>query len=212
MTERRQQGWSDGRIAIVVHADRVRVLVVGAGRVAERKAMAFAERGASVRVIAPRAEASLRDAAATGTLDLTLRAYQPGDIADAELVIAATDDRAVNARVAADAAASHRLCNVADLSEEGSFSSAAQRTTGALLIAVGADGVPAAATRILAAIGERIDARYGDALTALRALRGRLLARGGRDEWERASARLIGTDFIARVEDGSVVRDAAGWE
>jgi precorrin-2 dehydrogenase len=195
-----------------VHADRVRVLVIGAGRVAERKAIAFAERGASVRVIAPRAESSLRDAAAAGTLDLTLRNYQSGDIADAELVIAATDDRAVNTRVAADAAALHRLCNVADLPEEGSFSSVAQRTTGALLVAVGADGVPAAATRILAAIGDRFDARYGDALTALRALRKRLLARGGHVEWDRASTQLIGSDFIARVEDGSVVRDTAGWE
>jgi siroheme synthase-like protein len=202
----------DGRVAIVVHAERLRVLVVGAGRVAERKALTFAERGASVRVIAPRAEAPLRDAAAAGTLDLTLRAYQPGDVADAELVIAATNDRMVNARVAADAAAAHRLCNVADLAEEGTFSSIAQRTNGALLVAIGADGVPAAATRILTAISERFDARYGDALTALRALRGRLLARGGRDEWERASATLIASDFIARVEDGGVVRDAAGWE
>jgi siroheme synthase-like protein len=212
VTPPREQRASDGRLAIVVHADRVRVLVVGAGRVAERKAMAFAERGASVRVIAPRAESTLRDAAAAGTLDLTLRAYQSGDIADAELVIAATDDRAVNARVAADATASHRLCNVADVPEEGTFSSAAQRTTGALLVAIGADGVPAAATRILAAVSERLDARYGDALTALRALRTRLLARGGRDDWERASTKLIGSDFIARVEDGSVVRDVAGWE
>jgi siroheme synthase (precorrin-2 oxidase/ferrochelatase) len=163
-------------------------------------------------VIAPKAGEALRDAAAAGLLDLILRACQPGDVADAELVIAATNDRATNARVAAEARAAHRLCNVADLPEEGSFSSVAQRATGALLVAVGADGVPAAATRILAAIGERIDTRYGDALTALGALRKRLLARGGRDDWERASARLIGTDFIERVEDGRTVRDAAGWE
>lgn len=203
---------ADGRVAIVVHADRVRVLVVGAGKVAERKALSFADRGASVRVIAPKAEAALRDAAAAGKLDLTLRGYQSGDVADAELVIAATNDRATNARVAADAKGAHRLCNVADLPEEGSFSSVAQRATGALLVAVGADGVPNAAARILAAVGDRLDARYGDAVGALRALRGRLLAHGGREAWERASSQLIGEDFIDRVEDGSVVRDAAGWE
>ncbi len=203
---------ADGRVAIVIHADRVRVLVVGAGKVAERKALAFAERGASVRVIAPKAETALRDAAAAGRLDLTLRGYQPGDVADAELVVAATNDRAINARVAADAKAAHRLCNVADQPEEGSFSSVAQRATGALLIAIGTDGVPAAAVRILAAVGDRLDARYGNAVGALRALRGRLLAHQGRAAWERASSQLIGDDFIARVEDGSVVRDAAGWE
>ena len=188
------------------------MLVVGAGKVAERKALAFAERGATVRVVAPRAEAALRDAAAAGHLDLTLRAYQAGDIGDAELVIAATNDRATNARVAADALGAHRLCNVADSPDEGSFSSVAQRATGALLIAVGADGAPAAAARILAALGERFDVRYADAVGALRALRRRLLAHGGPEAWERASSALIGEDFIERVEDGSVVRDAAGWE
>jgi len=202
----------DGRVAIVVHAERVRVLVVGGGAVAERRALGFAVQGASVRVVAPRAEAALRDAAAAGTLDLTLRAYQSADIADAELVIAATNDRATNARVAADARAAHRLCNVADAPEEGSFSSIAQRANGALLVAVGANGVPAAASRILAAITNRFDARYDDALGALRALRERLLARGGASEWERASSALIGDDFIARIEDGRVVRDSAGWE
>ena len=58
----------DGRVAIVVHAERVRVLVVGAGKVAERKALAFAVAGAAVRVIAPKAEPGLRDAAAAGRL------------------------------------------------------------------------------------------------------------------------------------------------
>jgi len=202
---------ADGRVAVVIHADRVRVLVVGAGAVAARKALAFAANGASVRVVAPKAEPALRDAAASGTLDLTLRGYQGSDIADAELVIAATDDRATNARVAADARSAHRLCNVVDAPEEGSFSSIAQQSNGALLIAVGANGVPAAATRILAAISRRFDARYDDALGALRALRERLLARGGAGEWERASGQLIGDDFIERVEDGRVVREAAGW-
>ncbi len=212
MTGDRAQLAADGRIAIVVHAAQTRVLVVGGGKVGERKALAFAAAGARVRVVAPKAAAALRDAAAAGTLDLMLRSYATSDIEDAELVIAATDDRDTNARVAADARAAHRLCNVADVAEEGSFSSIAQHTSGALLVAIGADGVPAAATRILRSVSEHLDARYANALTALRSLRGRLLARGSRADWERASAQLIGDDFIARVEDGSTVRDAAGWE
>ncbi len=212
MTGDRAQIGADGRIAIVVHAPQTRVLVVGGGKVGERKALAFAAAGARVRVVAPKAEAALRDAAAAGTLDLMLRGYAASDIDDADLVIAATDDRGTNARVAADARAAHRLCNVADVPEEGNFSSIAQQTSGALLVAIGADGVPAAATRILRSVSDRVDARYANALTALRALRGRLLARGSRADWERASEQLIGDDFIARVEDGSTVRDAAGWE
>ena len=201
----------DPRLAIVVHADRVKVLVVGGGAVAERRALGLAERGARVRVVAKRASDGLRDAAARGSIDLSLRGYESGDVADAELVIAATDDRATNARVAADARAVHRLCNVADAPDEGSFSAIAQRTTGALLLAVGANGVPAAASRLLEVIGARFDARYGEAFDALRALRERLLARDAREEWERASEQLLGEDFTTRVEDGRLAREARGW-
>jgi cobalt-precorrin 5A hydrolase/precorrin-3B C17-methyltransferase len=202
---------SDSRIAIVLHADRLRVLVVGGGAVAERKALAFANRGAMVRVVARRATDALRDAATHGDLDLTLRDYAPSDIADAELVVAATNERAVNARIAADARAAHRLCNVADRPDEGTFSSVAQRADGALLVAVGANGVPAAASLVLDAITARFDDRYGAALDALRDLRERLLADDDRTAWESASADLLGDDFCARVEDGRLVKEARAW-
>lgn len=207
----RVQPAEDSRVAIVVHADRVRVLVVGGGAVAERKALAFAERGATVRVVARRATDRLRDAAAHGDLDLTLRDYVEHDIADAELIVAATNERVVNARIVADARAAHRLCNVADRPDDGSFSSIAQRTSGALLVAVGANGVPAAASRVLDAVTGRFDARYGAALDALRALRERLLASDDRTAWDSASAELLGDDFCARVEDGRLEREARAW-
>lgn len=204
-------GASDARLAIVLHADRLRVLVVGGGAVAERKAFAFVEHGARVRVIAPRATAAIRDAAARGALDLTLRGYEHGDVAAVEIVVAATDERAVNAAVAADARAAHRLCNVADAPDDGTFSSMAQRAHGALLVAVSASGVPAAAARVLDAIMSRYDARYGEAIGALRELRRRLLDAGDRAGWDRASARLIDDDFLLRVENGGVARDAREW-
>ena len=201
----------DTRLAIIVHADRVRVLVVGGGRVAERKALAFAERGAAVRVVARQATDRLRDAATHGDLNLTLRDYAASDIADAELVVAATNERDVNARIAADAHAAHRLCNIADRSDEGTFSAVAQRTTGALLVAVGANGVPAAASRVLDAITTRFDARYGAALEALRQLRERLLENDERSAWESASADLLGADFCDRAEDGRLISEAREW-
>lgn len=204
-------GVRDARIAIVLHGDRLRVLVVGGGPVAERKAFAFVDHGARVRVIAPRATPAIRDSAARGVLDLTLRPYERSDVDGADIVIAATDDRAVNHAVAADARTGHRLCNVADAPEEGTFSSVAQRAHGAMLVAVSASGVPAAAARVLDAIMARYDARYGDAIGALRDLRRRLLDGNDRAGWERASARLIADDFLPRVENGSVAREAREW-
>lgn len=189
----------------------MRVLVVGGGAVAERKALAFVDRGASVRVVARQATDSLRDAAARDELDLTLRDYATADIADADLIIAATNQRDVNARVAADARAAHRLCNVADRPDEGSFSSIAQRTYGSMLVAVGANGVPLAASRVLDAVTARFDERYGAALDALRALRERLLATDDRAAWDAACAELLGDDFCERIEDGRLVSEVRAW-
>lgn len=195
----------------MVHGERVRVLVVGGGAVAERKALAFSDRGAMVRVVARQATERLRDAAASGALDLVLRDYITSDIADADLVVAATDQRVVNARVADDARAAHRLCNVADRPEEGTFSSVAQRSNGAMLVAIGANGVPLAATRVLDAVTTRFDDRYGAALEALRALRERLLAADDRSAWESATAELLGDDFCERIEDGRLLREVQAW-
>lgn len=202
---------TDSRVAIVVHADRIRVLVVGGGVVAERKAFAFADRGGAVRVVARQATERLRAAAARGELDLTLRDYVADDIADAELVVAATNERSVNALIAGDARAAHRLCNVADRPDEGSFSSVAQRATGPLLVAVGSNGVPSAASRVLEEITSRFDERYGAALEALRQLRDRLLSGDDRAAWDEAMTDLLGEDFCARVEDGRLVQEARAW-
>jgi preprotein translocase SecE subunit len=91
-------------LPVLVHGAALDALVVGGGAVAERKARALVESGARVRVVAPRARAGLRElAGAGGPLSLVEREYAPGDVGDATLVVAATDRRAVNAAVAAEA-------------------------------------------------------------------------------------------------------------
>jgi siroheme synthase-like protein len=76
------------------------VLVVGAGVVAERKVAALLESGASVRLIAPEATPELQRLAAGGRLEWRARAFAPADADGAWLIVAATDDPDVQARVA----------------------------------------------------------------------------------------------------------------
>jgi len=108
-------------LPILLEGSAVRVLVVGGGTVASRKAAVLIESGAQVRVVAPRVAVAIRSLADAGRLELVERRYVRGDIADAQLVIAATDARDVNASVAADAYAAGRLVHVADRPAEGSF-------------------------------------------------------------------------------------------
>lgn len=198
-------------VPILVEGRALRVLVVGGGSVATRKAKQFGDAGAEVRVVAPALTEELESYALEQALRVERRSYRAEDIDDAHLVIAATDDRAVNAAIAVDAHAAHRLVNVADLPDDGTFATMATHRRGALTIGVSAGGVPSAATRIRDALAERFDARYGDALHELRALRRALLARGEAELWRARAAELIDERFCDIVEHGGLPERIASW-
>jgi siroheme synthase-like protein len=185
---------------LVLDGARIRALVVGGGVVAHRKAAALLESGATLRVVAPSLSPEMRLLVDHPRVTVSEREYDTGDIADATLVVAATDRREVNARVAADAHARARLVNVADEPAEGDWVSVATHRAGPLVIGVSVGGVPTAATRIRDAIAERFDRRYVSALTALIALRRQVLDAGGTDAWREIDRELVGPDFCERVE------------
>jgi precorrin-2 dehydrogenase/sirohydrochlorin ferrochelatase len=202
----------DAGFPIVLRGATLRALVVGGGAVAERKARALLDGGASVRVVAPSIGDELRRlGAAKRRLVLVEREYAAGDVADALLVVAATDVREVNARVAADALAAGRLVNVADRPEEGNAVTAATHRAGDVLVAVTAGGVPSAAVRLRDAIAARVDGRYARAIDALARLRRRLLRERGTEAWRDAAAALIGDDFCDAVERGALEERVRQW-
>jgi uroporphyrin-III C-methyltransferase/precorrin-2 dehydrogenase/sirohydrochlorin ferrochelatase len=82
-----------------------RVVVVGGGAVASRRVPALLDAGADVLLVSPKVAASLEDLAAAGRIRWEARGYRAGDCAGAWLVCACTDDREVNAAVAAAAEA-----------------------------------------------------------------------------------------------------------
>jgi precorrin-2 dehydrogenase/sirohydrochlorin ferrochelatase len=79
--------------------DGRRVLVAGAGAVATRKIERLVETGADVHVVAKLASAEVREFARAGRLTLHERAVEERDVAGAFMVLAATDDAAVNAHL-----------------------------------------------------------------------------------------------------------------
>jgi precorrin-2 dehydrogenase/sirohydrochlorin ferrochelatase len=199
---------------LLLHGERVLALVVGGGPVAHRKTMALLGSGASVRVVAPRITQPLRAAASerpARKLELIERAYDADDISDAMLVVAATDSRTVNARVAADARARARLVNVADRPAEGNCATVAVHRAGPLIAGISAGGVPRAAARVRDQVAKRFDDRYAVALTVLCELRSRLLADGDDDVWRDAEHELIGPDFCDVVESGTFGERVAKW-
>ena len=95
--------------------------VIGGGAVAALKAEALLRSGVRVTVIAPEAGARIAELATLGALRMEKKRFQPGDLVGCEIVIAATDDPAVNQAVSAAARALRIPVNVADDAALSSF-------------------------------------------------------------------------------------------
>jgi cobalt-precorrin 5A hydrolase/precorrin-3B C17-methyltransferase len=114
--------------------------VVGGGLVGERKVRGLLAAGMMVRLVSPEATPQLQAWAESGQIQWLRRPYQPGDLAEAQLVFAATNQRTVNAQVAAAARQLGLLCNVADRPEAGSFHVPAVHRQPGLVVAVSTSG------------------------------------------------------------------------
>jgi len=195
---------------IALHGERITAVVIGGGSVGTRKALSLLEAGAQVRVVAPEVTPELEAAESARELTIMREPYSAEQLGRSLLVVAATDSREMNARIAVDAHASGKLVNITDYPDEGNFHSMAIHRSGDVTIAVSSGGVPGAAARIRDAIAERFDGRYERAVSALRGLRSRLLANGD-DQWRDAAPKLVGDDFCRSVEDGSLADKVDSW-
>lgn len=197
---------------VLLDGSKLSALVVGGGAVALRKVRALLEGGVRVAVVAKDVDPELHTLAENNSrLTVILAPYSAGHIVDATIVIAATDDAAVNARVASDATKRHRLVNVVDAPSSGTFLTPAVHRAGDLTIAVSAGRLPAAAAAIRDRVAERFDGRYATAIAGLRDLRDRLLASGDRDRWKTISQETLGDSFCSDVESGSLAGKDASW-
>lgn len=91
-----------------------KALIVGGGKVAERKAGILQGFDAAVTLVSPTATPAIRAAAQAGAIRLLTRDYQSDDMDGAALVIAATGDQDVDRRVHRDARRRGIPLNVAD--------------------------------------------------------------------------------------------------
>jgi len=98
-----------------------RVVVIGGGRVAERKITTLLAVGACVTVISPAFTGKLLRWAASKKIIAIERCYRRGDLAKGNLVLTATNNSKVNQSVAEEARRRRIFVNIADQSMEGGF-------------------------------------------------------------------------------------------
>ena len=135
-------------------------LVVGAGAVAARKARSLLDCGARVTVVGERPATAFAALERRGVV-LLRRRFRTGDVVRQTLVIAATDDRAVNAVVAAAARRKGIPVNAVDDPEHCTFIVPAVVARGDLTVAISTGGKsPVAASLVKERIGELLGDEY----------------------------------------------------
>ena len=121
-------------------------IVVGGGKVAERKVAALLRSGAKVTVVSPFVTGVLANYSERKRIKHVKRKYRKGDLEDAFIVIAATSDGRVNQEVSLDAP---YLLNVVDAPELANFIVPSVMERGPLALAVSTSGFsPALAKNI----------------------------------------------------------------
>ena len=116
------------------------VLVVGGGVVGERKAAALLDAGARVTVGAPHLNPALQALAEQGRITWRAGSYEDAWLDDVWLVVAATDDPALHARIAVQAEARRLFVNVVDDAKLSSFHVPAVIDRAPLIIAISSGG------------------------------------------------------------------------
>ncbi len=137
-------------LPVALNLENRAVLIVGGGAVAARKAAAFAEAGARVKVVAPELRGEF-SGLEFQNVQFHKKCYETSDLTDCFLVCACTDSKAVNALVAHDANSQKIICNIADDPQNSDFHTAAIIRRGEITIGITTNGLSPVLSRHLKA-------------------------------------------------------------
>ncbi len=153
-----------------------RVVIIGAGPVAVRKARTVLEAGARLVIIAEQINDMPAWLCSDNNAELVKSRYSKEYLAGAVLVIASTNKSKLNKQIYKDCQELEILCNVVDVPELCDFFVPAVTKYGGLQIAVGTDGhCPAYAGHIRKKLEKIFTAKHGEFLAELGPLRKQII-------------------------------------
>lgn len=191
-------------------------IVVGGGTVAAGKIRQLASFGADVTVIAPEVGDAVRALAKQPGVSALFRPFEEKDIEGAALVVAATDDAAVNRQVSKLCKAAKIPVNVADEKELCSFYFPAIVRRGDVVAAVSTGGnSPALSAHLRRELEECVPERYGRAAETLGMYRETVKgavpdAAARRRVFERMLARFLAQDGLSMEEAETIIAEESG--
>jgi precorrin-2 dehydrogenase / sirohydrochlorin ferrochelatase len=152
-----------------------KVVVIGGGKVAERKVAGLLGTGSFITVISPQATDELKGLASSGWIKWLEKSFSKEDIEDAFLIFAATNDKGLNQSIKM-AASDHQLVTIADDPDGSDFHVPSHIQRGRLSIAVSTGGAsPTLARKIREQLEHQFDESYEEYLEFLYSARQRIL-------------------------------------
>ena len=163
-------------------------LVIGGGALGEEKVVKLLECNAKVIVIAPDVTPIVEELASEGTVEWVRREYRPGDLAQAFIAIASTEDDDTDRLIHAEAEERNVLLNVVDVTHLCTFIAPSVARRGEVTVATSTGGASPALARTFR---EKLESsrilEYADLAPVLARGRAELRQRGLRvapDHWQ----------------------------
>ncbi len=149
-----------------------RCLIVGGGKVGERKAKSLLRCGATVYLISEEITPWFKEYISKGRVKFLGKEYSQSFLDNIQIVFATTSSKDLNSRIVKDALERGLLCNSATNPEEGNFILPASLRRGHLVIAVSTSGAsPAMASLIRDDLASTYDEIWEVALKHLEKIR-----------------------------------------
>lgn len=184
-----------------------KAVVIGGGRVAERKVEVLLDCGAEVELVSPELTEALAGWEREGRLRVQRREFRSGDTLGAWLVIAACGEEEVNRQVFEEAERGGIFCNVVDVPEMCSFQVPAVVQRGAMQIAISTGGAsPALAKRLRKELEEKFGPWHETFLAGLSELREHIKAKYPEDQGKRAEIfeGFVNSEALEWLREGDV--------
>ncbi|MGN4124711.1 bifunctional precorrin-2 dehydrogenase/sirohydrochlorin ferrochelatase [Lysinibacillus sphaericus] len=186
------------------------VVIVGGGHVATQKVASLLPAKANIVVVSPTLHETLLPLAQSGQITWRDKVFEPRDLDDASLIIAATNDTTVNEAVQ-EAAQHWQLLNRADAQGESNFITPATIRRGPLVLTVSTSGAsPSLARKIKEDLAEQFDAVYEDYVCFLQQARLMVVAKFEKgDKRQAALQALLEPNLLEWTRSGEIDRREA---
>ncbi|HZG70629.1 MAG TPA: NAD(P)-binding protein [Chondromyces sp.] len=136
------------------------ILVVGGGKVAERRIKGLLETKATITVISPKVTGLIKELSAEGRIQWKKKRFETADLSGAFYIISATNDKEVSETIK-QAAPPHQLLNLADNPEESNVALPSVIRRGRLILTVSTSGAsPKLAKQISRQLAQTFDESY----------------------------------------------------